>query len=114
MNRPRPSGSASRLAFVDALCALAATLIAWHHFAVYGPLCWHQTNQTLGIDWLDHLDKVAPILSSRATPPRTLSSRSWDCLQAARFAVQRYCRLGLPYLGALCLAMAGAPMPAMS
>jgi peptidoglycan/LPS O-acetylase OafA/YrhL len=111
MNERRNGPTASRVALVDALRAAVATMIAWHHFAVYGPLSLSAStsDRWIGwlVDWLIDFDKVVPIffVVGGYIAARGLSSRAWNCRQVGRFIVHRYCRLGLPYLAAIALAV---------
>ncbi|MFC5300408.1 acyltransferase family protein [Azospira restricta] len=92
--------------FILALRALAALIIVAHHFALYAPL--RDWAAPLAGDVLDFLARHA-----RATQvffvvggfvaARTIGNRLWSFRQLGRFAVQRYCRLGLPYLAVVAI-----------
>jgi peptidoglycan/LPS O-acetylase OafA/YrhL len=109
MQMPEPTTpEASRLPFVDALRALAASLIAWHHIGIYGPLAYIDTPDT------DLLLVVAEdfrwavqifLVVSGYVTARSMVGKSWHATHAARFVARRYCRLGLPYLAALAIAI---------
>lgn len=102
-----PAGaSRERLPFLVALRALAALIIVWHHFSIYAPLS--QWAAPLAGEWLDWLAEHA-----RATQvffviggyvmARSMASRLWDLPRVRRYVLQRYLRLGLPYLGVIVL-----------
>lgn len=103
-----PSLTVGRLPLVDALRALASTIIVWHHIALY----WPRSAQVIPVVseallWLR--------LNGRATQlffviggfvmAHSLSRRQWDGLVFGRYVVHRYFRLGLPYVGAMVLAL---------
>jgi peptidoglycan/LPS O-acetylase OafA/YrhL len=97
-----------RLPLVDALRAMAATLIAWHHFGLYGlQSTWAAP---LPGQWIELLRnyrwavQVFFVVGGFVTA-RSMSRRTWNCRQVGRFIVRRYCRLGLPYLAAIALAL---------
>jgi peptidoglycan/LPS O-acetylase OafA/YrhL len=98
-----------RLPLVDALRALAATLVAWHHFGLYGlqstriPPALDQLLDPLRIyGWAAQVFFVL----GGFVAARSMSRRTWNCRQVGWFSVGRYCRLGLPYLAAIALALA--------
>lgn len=97
-----------RLPLVDALRALAATIILGHHFSNYPPLA-HAAMPIAGplINWLQDNGRVAQvfIVMSGFILASSLSHRQWDRRRAGRFIVQRYFRLALPYLAAAALAV---------
>ena len=96
----------SRLPFVDALRAVVATLVVWHHFALYGPLAdWAAPGRIL--DWLRDYRSVVQVffVVSGYVMARSMSRCTWHMREIGCFAIRRYCRLGLPYLATLALAM---------
>lgn len=99
---------ASRLPFVDALRALAATLIAWHHIGIYGPLAYIDTPDTdLLLVWAEDFRWAVQIflVVGGYVAARSMVDRTWHAPHGARFVARRYCRLGVPYLAALAIAM---------
>ena len=95
-----------RLQFIIALRAIASFIILWHHFALYAPLSeWSAPLAGPLLDWL--------AVNARATQvffvvggyvlARSMSRKDWHSGQLWAFVVQRYCRLGVPYLGAVVL-----------
>jgi peptidoglycan/LPS O-acetylase OafA/YrhL len=105
---PSPDG---HLPLLVALRAIAALIIVWHHFAIYPPL--REWAAPLAGGLLDGLAAHA-----RATQvffviggyvmARSLADGFWDGRRTASFLIQRYWRLGLPYLAAIALAIAAA------
>ena len=98
-----------RQQFVTALRAVASIVILWHHFALYPPLReWAAPLMGDALDWLE--------INARATQvffvvggyvmALSMSRQSWNLAQLRKFIVQRYYRLGVPYLGAIVLAVA--------
>jgi peptidoglycan/LPS O-acetylase OafA/YrhL len=94
---------------VDALRAGAATVIAWHHFAWYGPLSeWALPLAGGAIAWLANYGRVAVqvfFVLGGYVMARGMMKRAWDTRQVRKYIAQRYCRLGLPYLAATGVAM---------
>ena len=111
---PKPTISAQlRLPLVDALRALAASLIAWHHFVLYGPLSrWAAPNPGELLDILRNYRWAAQFffVVGGYVLARSMSRRTWDVRQVGWFVVRRYCRLGIPYLAAVALAVAAGAM----
>lgn len=103
----------SRLAFIDALKAIASQLIVLHHLAFYGPMSdvAHDLAPTL-ISWLSQDARIAVqvflviagFLAARALAPqgKLLAGNPLVLLQS------RYFKLVVPYFAALLLAMACA------
>lgn len=102
---------APRSAFLDLLRALAAQMIIWHHLAYYGPLSdFAYAVAAAPIDWLYQYGRFAVqvffVLSGyclalgrlKRMPPTGLRD-------AVRLVIDRYLRVGLPYLLALGLAL---------
>ena len=100
------SAPQSRLPLIDALRAVAATLITWHHIDLYGPLSHvAMPNWTSDVAWnLSCAVQVFFVIGGYIMA-RTMSSRAWNCRDAGRFVVRRYCRLVLPFLAAMVLAI---------
>jgi peptidoglycan/LPS O-acetylase OafA/YrhL len=101
----------SRFAFLDLLRVLAAQLIVLHHLAFYGPLSEHAHAVAAGpIDWLFEYGRLAVqvfFVAGGYCLAGGLARRpiaSWGGF--GRMAVDRYLRLGLPYLAALAVAIA--------
>lgn len=102
------SPSAARLPLIDALRAVAASLIAWHHIGLYGPLAEIETPHT---DLLLHVAndfrwavQVFLVVGGYVTAS-SLANKSWTIAWLLRFAVRRYCRLALPYVASLVVVM---------
>lgn len=96
---------------VDALRALAATMIAWHHFSEYGPLSDQALVVAGGlIEWLSVYGNFTQVffVVGGYVMARSMTHRAWDRGEVGRFVVSRYCRLGLPYLAAGLLAIAAS------
>jgi peptidoglycan/LPS O-acetylase OafA/YrhL len=94
----------ARMPFVDAVRALASTVIVAHHFSSYQPLA-DAASPIVGplLTWFHDYGRVAQvfIVLSGFMLAGTLTRRRWDGDRARRFIVQRYCRLALPYLAAI-------------
>jgi len=94
------------LQFVVALRAVAATLIVWHHFAIYPPLAeWAAPLWGGVLDWLAQHARTTQVffVVGGYVMARSMSGRSWDLQGFRSFVVQRYFRLGLPYLVAIAM-----------
>jgi peptidoglycan/LPS O-acetylase OafA/YrhL len=100
---------ASRLLFLDALRAFASVVILWHHFALYPPLCV-QATPILGslVHWFNEYARSTQVffVVGGYVMARTMSGRAWDSQAVWKFLARRYCRLGIPYLAAIMLAIA--------
>jgi len=102
----------TRMPFVDAVRALAATVIVAHHFSSYQPLA-DAASPILGplLNWFHDYGRVAQvfIVLSGFMLAGSMSHRRWDGGGAGRFVIQRYFRLALPYFAAIGIAIvAGA------
>jgi peptidoglycan/LPS O-acetylase OafA/YrhL len=100
----------SRFAFIDLLRILAAQLIVLHHLAFYGPLSDHAYGVAAGpIDWLYRYGRFAVqifFVTGGYCLAGSLARRKPERPQAfVAVVVERYFRIGLPYLAALCLAL---------
>ena len=90
--------------FLDALRAFGAICILLHHFALYPPL-----NSLAApllepcLEWLRDNARATQIFFgvSGYVLARSLYGRVWNLRQVSTFLVQRYCRLGIPYLAAI-------------
>jgi peptidoglycan/LPS O-acetylase OafA/YrhL len=100
----------SRFAFIDLLRILAAQVIVLHHLAFYGPLSDHAYPVAAGpIDWLYQYGRFAVqifFVTGGYCLAGSLARRKPERLRAfVSVVVERYFRIGLPYLVALCLAL---------
>lgn len=104
---------ASRLLFLDALRAFASLAILWHHFALYPPFC-AQAAPILGglVRWFHDYARSTQVffVVGGYVMARTMSGRSWNSLAVWKFLARRYCRLGIPYLAAIVLAVAACSL----
>ncbi len=93
-----------RLVFLDALRAFGAICILLHHFALYPPLN-SLAAPWLGqcLEWLRNHARTTQIFFgvSGYVLARSLYGQLWNFRQAGIFLIQRYCRLGIPYLAAI-------------
>ncbi|MEO8410528.1 MAG: acyltransferase [Propionivibrio sp.] len=98
-----------RQQFITALRAVASIVILWHHFALYPPLRQWAAPLVGGVlDWFE--------INARATQvffvvggyvmALSMSRQDWNLRHMRSFVAQRYYRLGVPYLGAIALAVA--------
>jgi len=89
-------------AFILALRAFAALTIVWHHFSLYAPLNdWAAPLVGGLLDWLSDYGRATQVffvVSGYVAAQGIGSRQGWNSAQLWRFAIQRYCRLGLPYL----------------
>ena len=97
-----------RSQFVIALRAVASIFIVWHHFALYPPL--RQWAAPLiggllnGLELYARATQVFFVVGGYVTA-RSLSRQTWTLRNMGAFIAQRYCRLGIPYLGAIALTL---------
>lgn len=88
--------------FILALRAFAALTIVWHHFSLYAPLNdWAAPLVGGLLAWLadnGRATQVFFVVSGYVAAQGIGSRGGWNPSQLGRFAIQRYCRLGLPYL----------------
>lgn len=101
---------ASRYAFIDLLRILAAQVIVLHHLAFYGPLSDHAyTLASRPIDWLYQYGRFAVqifFVTGGYCLAGSLARRSATRpLAFTRMVLDRYARIGLPYLAALGFAL---------
>jgi peptidoglycan/LPS O-acetylase OafA/YrhL len=102
-----------RLALVDALRALTATAVAWHHFVLYGPVAhWAVPDPGAWITWLRDYRWFVQVFFAVGgyVMARSMAPRVWNLRQSGLFVVRRYCRLGLPYLAAIAVAIAACAL----
>ncbi len=101
--------SAQRMLFIDALRAFASVMILLHHFALYPPLSAN-AGTVLGplVHWFHDYARFTQVffVVGGYVMARNMSARSWCLPEAGRFLIRRYCRLGIPYLAAIVLAIA--------
>jgi peptidoglycan/LPS O-acetylase OafA/YrhL len=93
-------------AFILALRAFAAVVIVWHHFSLYAPLRdWAEPLIGGALSWLSEHGRSTQIffVVSGYVLAQSMRGREWGLAQLGRFAIQRYCRLGLPYLAIVIL-----------
>jgi peptidoglycan/LPS O-acetylase OafA/YrhL len=100
----------SRFAFIDLLRILAAQVIVLHHLAFYGPLSDHAYPVATGtIDWLYEYGRFAVqifFVTGGYCLAGSLARRKPDQPRAfIAVVIERYLRLGLPYLAALGVAL---------
>lgn len=103
-------GAVIQPSFLLALRAFAALSIVFHHFALYVPSSdWAAPLKGGVLDWLAEYARTTQVffVVGGYVAAHTLGSRDWTLGHLGRFALQRYCRLGLP-----CLAVVFA-MPAI-
>jgi hypothetical protein len=93
--------SAAQPYLIQALRASAALTILWHHFALYA-LLTEWAAPLLGdlLSWLARYARATQVffVVSGFVAAQTIGTRVWRFSQLGRFVLQRYCRLGLPYL----------------
>lgn len=102
---------ASRLPFLDLLRVLASQVIVWHHLAFYGPLSDSARDVASGlIDGLARHARLAVqvffVVSGYLAAVGLQNREPFSLRQVAALIGARYRRIGLPYLGALALAIA--------
>ncbi len=112
ISRPRREGS-SRLPFVDVLRAFASNVIVWHHLAFYGPLsdiAYELAPVSIDFFYLYGRMIVAAffVVGGFVTAQNIGQLGEFGGREAARFALRRYLRLGLPYLAVLVLVIAAS------
>ena len=100
----------SRLPFLDLLRALASQVIVWHHLAFYGPLS-DSARAVAGvlIDGLAEHARLAVqvffVVSGYLSAVGLRNREPTDLREFGALIGARYRRIGLPYLGALVLAL---------
>lgn len=90
-----------RLSFIVALRACAALIILWHHFALYPPLRdWAAPLIGGLLDWFEHHARATQVffVVGGYVMARSMSARDWSLRRIGYFTLQRYLRLGIPYL----------------
>ena len=100
--------SGQRMLFLDALRAFASVMILLHHFALYPPLCTH-AEPILGsvVQWFHNYARFTQVffVVGGYVMACSLSARSWNLAAVGHFLIRRYCRLGIPYLAAIVIAI---------
>jgi peptidoglycan/LPS O-acetylase OafA/YrhL len=103
--------TAPRLPFLDAMRAVVATLVTWHHFERYGPL-WNLADPEPGLlaVWVQECRWAIQVffIISGYVLALSMSRHTWNLSRAGSNVARRYVRLGLPYLVAIALAVAAA------
>lgn len=97
-----------RLSFIVALRACAALIILWHHFALYPPLRdWAAPLIGGALDWIEHHARATQVffVVGGFVMARSMSGRDWSLRRIGYFAMQRYFRLGIPYLATIALVL---------
>jgi peptidoglycan/LPS O-acetylase OafA/YrhL len=102
--------SASRLPFLDLLRALASQAIVCHHLAFYGPLSDSaRVIATNLIDWLAEYGRLSVqiffVVGGYLTAKHLRRNETLGLREVGTTLLGRYRRIGLPYLGALGLAL---------
>ena len=109
MSSPRTlSESAGRMPLVDALRALAATLIVCHHFALYWPTPDGEAPQAADLSgWLWNLRWAVQVffVIGGYLMAMSLSGRASGSQPLRLVVLRRYCRLMLPYMAAIGVAL---------
>ena len=103
---PALSARKNPLQFVVALRAMAALIILWHHFALYPPLReWAAPLAGGVLDWLENHARATQVffVVGGYVMASSMSSQHWRLPRLRSFIVQRYYRLGLPYLVTIAL-----------
>ena len=106
---PRPAASpanAETRHLILALRAIAAIIITWHHFASYPPLAeWAAPLIKPVTDWLVQYARATQVffVVGGYVMALSMAGRQWQLSGLGRYALQRYFRLGLPYLAAMVL-----------
>lgn len=105
---PTKAGAPRHLLFLDALRAVASLLILWHHFALYPPLGL-QAEPVLGplVHWFSEYARSTQVffVIGGFIMARGMSEKRWNTRAVGGFITRRYCRLGIPYLAAIVLAI---------
>src|SRR5512147_2141159 len=101
---------ASRFGFIDLMRVLAAQVIVLHHLAFYGPLSDHAYPLLPGaIDWLYVYGRLAVqifFVAGGFCVAGSMGRRATETPRSfAAVVIERYGRLGLPYLAALAVAL---------
>ncbi len=106
----RAPAQTHRLPFVDLLRAMGSQAIVWHHLAFYGPLSdIAYPLAPLAIDLLYDYARMAVqiffVLGGFMTARITQRSKPLTWRATLRAVLQRYLRIGLPYIVTLVIAM---------
>ena len=105
--------SEGRLAFIDALKAVASQLIVLHHLAFYGPMADYVTPAAPElIGWLSQYARIAVqvflVIGGFLAAQALARDGRLENKPIAPLLWRRYLKLVVPYLAALALAIAGA------
>jgi peptidoglycan/LPS O-acetylase OafA/YrhL len=88
------------------LRACAALTILWHHYALYAPFRdWAAPLVGETLDWLANYARATQVffVVGGYVAAKTIGRRQWCLRELGRFSIQRYARLGLPYLAVVVL-----------
>jgi peptidoglycan/LPS O-acetylase OafA/YrhL len=100
---------APRLLFLDALRAFASVVILLHHFAIYPPL-GRQAQPLLGplVGWFQDYARMTQVffVVGGFVMASCMTEKSWSLARVGCFLLSRYCRLVIPCLAAIILAIA--------
>jgi peptidoglycan/LPS O-acetylase OafA/YrhL len=105
-----PTRPAGRLAFIDALRALASQLIVWHHLATYGPLgeaLWQLLPAVWQFlySWARMAVQVFLVIGGFVVARGFAGDRAPKPRTAPGLIAKRWLRLGLPYFATIALAV---------
>ena len=99
---------AMRLPLVEALRAIASTIIALHHLALY----WPPASEIIpgfstAVEWMKVNGRATQLffVIGGFVMAQSMSKRQWDIRTFRRYVRDRYLRLALPYLAAMVLAI---------
>ena len=99
---------AMRLPLVEALRAIASTIIALHHLALY----WPPASEVIpgfstAVEWMKVNGRATQLffVIGGFVMAQSMSKRHWDYRAFRRYMGHRYLRLALPYLAAMVLAI---------
>lgn len=94
---------------VEALRALASTVIAWHHFCTYWPASEELIPYfSAAVLWLRENGRATQLffVIGGFVMAQSMARRHWNTGVLRGYSTQRYLRLALPYLAAMVLALA--------
>jgi len=102
-----------RMQLIEAMRALASSVIAWHHLCLYWPPMSGQVPWVSEVvRWLSENGRATQLffVIGGFVMAQGMSRRRWDGAVMRRYALVRYLRLALPYLVAMGLAMAACAL----